>query len=628
MTSALRLCALAFMAVWLPCTGGAHAADAQQASPADASLIRSIQNGRVLGFTDRNGADVWLGIPFAKAPVGELRWRAPRPPQSWSGVRSGLQAGSPCSQPRLDVSSQDYSAGNALMGSEDCLYLNVLTPHRPADEIANPQQRRAVIVWIHGGGYVVGQGDESISALAARRDVIIVSINYRLGLFGWFRHPALQRQSDSAEDRSGNYALLDQIRALEWVRDNIAAFGGDPGNVTIAGQSAGGFSVLSLLASPRATGLLHRAISQSGGVINSSIEEAENFVDDARPGLPKSSGEVLLQLLIDDGKAPDRRTAKDVLAKMSGAGIADYLHGKDFVAFQRAYRSINDSPTSRQMSKWYLSKLPWLVTDGVVLPKEGSLFALTQQARRQVVPVIFGATSEEDRGFLTYDTAFAEVSGSGALVMKDERRFLLADEYLNKLHRVNAAYEPAAILAAQQPDSVFVYRFDWDGAKPPYSGPQQLPAGATHGADLQATFGDANLFASYFGPPSRSFMEEFPPIAEAVTSYWTEFARSGAPGKGRSGALLPWEAWTVSGKVMRFDAQRKGGVQLAPEQLTKPGLLGQMAQDERFRSNDERCEFLLSLLNYFYLGPLLTVKDYESFAGGSCIARFPLGWHP
>jgi para-nitrobenzyl esterase len=615
----------ASMLLWLLGAAVAPAA-ADSAVSTDASLVRRTHNGSVRGFTDSNDADVWLGIPFAQAPVGSLRWRAPRPPQSWTDVRSGKELGSPCSQPKSGFSSQDSATTTSQIGAEDCLYLNVLKPHRSTNR-APGDEHLPVMVWIHGGGYVVGQGTGEISRLAARRNIVIVSINYRLGLFGWFRHPALHGASDSAEDRSGNYALLDQIRALEWVRDNIAAFGGDPGNVTIAGQSAGGFSVLSLLASEKAAGLFHRAISQSGGVINSSIEEAENFIDAPRPGLPKSSGEVLLQLLIDDGKAADRSAAKRVLAKMRGERIAQYLHSKDFAAFQRAYAGINDSSSSRQMSKWYLSKLPWLVTDGTVLPKAGSPAGLAQ-ARRQAVPVILGATRDEDRAFLVQDDNFARLAPGGELIMRDERRFMLADEYLSRLHRVNATHEPAAILAAQQPDSVFVYRFDWDLAKPPYPGLQRLPAGAPHAADLRATFGDPNLYTSFFGAPTPTFQEEFAPITEAMTSYLMQFVRTGAPGKGGGDTLPSWDAWLASGKVMRFDAQRNGGMQLEPERLTKSALLEQMAHDERLPASEERCEFLRSLMNYFYLGPLLTVRDYQAFDAGQCAARFPLGWHP
>ena len=202
----------------------------------------------IVAGADVDGLQVFKGIPYAAPPVGKLRWASPAAPADWAGVRQATEFGASCIQPALRLQPQ----------SEDCLYLNVWS---------QPGARNApVMVWIHGGGYLTGSGSIPLydgSALT-RLGAVVVTINYRLGVFGFLAHPALSRESK--EHVSGNYGLLDQIAALKWVRDNIAAFGGDPRNVTIFGESAGAGSVSCLLFSPPAKGLFHRAIAESGAL--------------------------------------------------------------------------------------------------------------------------------------------------------------------------------------------------------------------------------------------------------------------------------------------------------------------------------------------------------------------------
>ncbi len=209
--------------------------------------------GLVKGTTIEDGRiRVYKGIPFGAPPVGELRWQAPRPAAAWQGVREATEFGSRCMQGPI------FSDIVFTNKSEDCLNLNLWTPAPKADE------GLPVMVWIHGGGFQAGSGAENRhdGTAFARRNVVIVTVNYRLGIFGFFSHPELTKES--GRNASGNYGLLDQVLALEWVRDNIAAFGGDPKNVTIFGESAGSFAVSALMASPLAKGLFHKAIGESG----------------------------------------------------------------------------------------------------------------------------------------------------------------------------------------------------------------------------------------------------------------------------------------------------------------------------------------------------------------------------
>ena len=216
--------------------------------------IANTRYGQLQGV-EEDGLSVFRGVPFAAPPVGELRFRAPRPPEAWDGVRDATEFAS--------MSMQTFTPGIELLGAwegpvgEDCLTLNVWTPG--LDDAARP-----VMVWIHGGGFSGGSGSTPIydgRRLAQRGDVVVVTINYRLGALGYFYNPAL---TDGDDPQSGNYGMRDQVAALEWVRDHIAGFGGDPNNVTIFGESAGGMSVGVLLGAAEAEGLFHRAIPQSG----------------------------------------------------------------------------------------------------------------------------------------------------------------------------------------------------------------------------------------------------------------------------------------------------------------------------------------------------------------------------
>src|SRR5262245_24541302 len=220
-----------------------------------------IEGGRISG-TPAWGWEVRLyrGIPYAAPPVGDLRWRPPQPVEPWTGVLAADHFAPRCMQAGggavARVGAQWTDPGTSEM-SEDCLYLNVWTPAASATE------KLPVMVWFHGGGLVSGQGSDAVfdGTMLAKKGVIVVTVNYRLNIFGLFAHPELTAESE--HHSSGNYAFLDQIAALRWVKNNIAQFGGDPGNVTIFGQSGGSRSVAFQMASPLAKGLFHRAIAQS-----------------------------------------------------------------------------------------------------------------------------------------------------------------------------------------------------------------------------------------------------------------------------------------------------------------------------------------------------------------------------
>ncbi|MFW9795220.1 MAG: carboxylesterase/lipase family protein, partial [Candidatus Thorarchaeota archaeon] len=318
--------------------------------------------GRVSGYSDE-GVWCWKGIPYATPPVRELRWKAPLDPVPWLGKRKTRKFGNSASQVMLILGP---------LGSEDCLYLNIWRPKSSETDLP-------VYVYIHGGGNSIGSADTKSyygNAVAERSNMVYVSVNYRLGAMGWFIHPAVTG-SGSLEDQSGNFGTLDLVKSLEWIRDNISAFGGNPNNVTIAGESGGAFNVLSLLISPLAKGLFHRAIVESGLSLIWSPDEAA-----------AQSSELLTALLMKDGKARSEKEAWQVLAHMRDEDINSYLRSKS------AFTIIRNIPTREfGMSEWRT-----IFTDGTVIPKEGyDIFSSGEWANK--VPVIIGCTKDEMRLF-------------------------------------------------------------------------------------------------------------------------------------------------------------------------------------------------------------------------------------
>ena len=233
-------------------------------------LVVNTAAGSLKGATRQLGGAEFLGIPYAQPPVGELRWREPLPAKAWTGVRDATTFGAPCAQSVLG----DWNRRDAEFSKEDCLFLNVMTPVWPPKAKA----LLPVMVWFHGGANAGGSASSPLykDGTLVQHGIVLVTVNYRLSIFGFMAHPALTQESP--HHSSGNYALQDQILALHWVQDNIAKFGGDPANVTLFGQSAGAIDAGLLMASPLAKDLFQRVIAESGSPLNAplrSLTEAE-----------------------------------------------------------------------------------------------------------------------------------------------------------------------------------------------------------------------------------------------------------------------------------------------------------------------------------------------------------------
>lgn len=488
---------------------GSSAASPPALNPVVTTPLGSLEGGWVDATED---VLVFRGVPYAQPPVGDARWRPPTPVEPWDGVRAATSFGAPCWQRPREYDSI-YTRGE-IDPSEDCLYLNIWTS---ADR---PTSGLPVMVWFHGGGHNSGAGSPRIfdGTALSRHGVVLVTINYRLGPFGFLAHPALT--AESPQGSSGNYGLLDQIAALEWVHNNIAAFGGDPGNVTIFGQSAGSWSVCYMMASPLARGLFHKAIGQSGGCFKGERPHLEQVSD--RPGEEQSAHEVGVEAaaaLGVEGSGPEAAAAlralapQDVLAETLGSGA---------------------------------------IIDGWVLPTAPR--AIFEAGEHNDVPVIVGAMANERAALYT----------AASDPTRDAFVASVRDQYGRHAEALLAAYEselsdsPMTADKQIQGDRTFVwemrtwartveasgndaYLYFFTHAPPAFrlyvhddpeldldEGPRSL--GAYHSGDLVYAFGNVGLVGAHWTDQDHE-------LAGLISRYWTNFARTGDP----NGEGLP--AW-------------------------------------------------------------------------------------
>ncbi len=445
-----------------------------------------LDTGLVSGVAGKDAdVRVFKGIPFAAAPVGNLRWRAPQPAAHWDGVRKSDQFGAICMQAA-------GGRGPAPQMSEDCLYLNVWTAAKSSSE------RRPVMVWLHPGGYTSGSGSSPAydGEVLAKKGVVLVTINYRLGIFGFFSHPELTRESD--RHASGNYAFMDQVAALQWVQKNIAAFGGDPKRVTIFGDSAGASSLSNLAASPLAKGLFQRAIAESGAWLGLSVRPMTKLAEAEAAGV--KTAEALGAHSLADLRA---KSAEEVLKAGRGGGP---------------------------------------VIDGWFLPEDvADVFAAGKQ---NDVPILVGSNKDEGTFFLQPGTA-------DQFLERARRRFGdLTDTFL-KLYPAGSDEEANASQLAAFRDELgwamrnwarlqtktgkskaYLYYFTHEPPVAQASPRGGRGTGATHGAEAQYVF--ENLLGN------RPWTDLDRQLADTISSYWVNFATTGDPnGKG----LPHWPAY-------------------------------------------------------------------------------------
>ncbi len=547
---------------------------------------RDTSYGEVEGVNDSaaSGTYFWKGIPYAKAPVGALRWKAPVEPAKWSGKLDARQFGASCIQnPRLyspgNTNTFDASVGDNLVtghtpGSEDCLSLNIWRP-------ANDDKGLPVIVFIHGGSNITGYSADPMydgAALAKKANAVVVSANYRLGQLGFFRHPALRDKAVdptlTADDQSGNYAVLDIIQALKFVQGNIASFGGDKNNVTLSGQSAGAINILAVLTAPgqRATGLFHKLVPLSGGI---SVATSPGFPQPANnlagnngyiaaltpaPTYELLSGMLLLKLLVDDGTAADAAAATAWVGAHSNADIAAYLRGKPASTILKVgLKTVAGLGNTTGSGP---------IPEGTVVATDPIAAILAGEYTK--VPVLAGLAHSESKLLSSFLPLVGHPIG---IRLADAQLFpILFDaakakaatfgDIINPAYANGTAYDPAIAdldakffvalrdnlldsLITQTPSQVWSYRFDWKQEPAPWNDVY----GAAHAFDLPFLLGNfgpslySNVIVSDANKAGRLA------LSDAMVGTLAAFARTGNPNHAALG--VSWPNWP--GKLI-FDA--------------------------------------------------------------------------
>ncbi len=569
---------------------------------ADVASERLLPLGPVVGFASDAESHAWLGLPFARPPVGPLRWRAPLRPEPWAETRDALAPQPACPQVGSRIGGVPAQTASGYAGEEDCLYLNVWAPRVDADGVPSGRERWPVIVWIHGGGNTRGYAAARMfdgALLAGRERVVVVSVAYRLGPLGFFSHPALRAEAADAIEASGNFGLLDQIRALEWVQSQIEEFGGDPANVTIAGESAGALDVYALMLAPRARGLFHRAIAQSGALSSVSREEAESAGTIAPNGAPGSLAAVA-SLFAEAGVVPDREAALGYAASLASGDLLEFLRGRSAEEILGVYRDPEDEDGLI---------VPKPIRDGALLP-EGDWLARLRAGDFARVPVLAGANRDEWKLYLSQDPAHTHQRLGLFYRIRDpadyERRARLHSDWW----MLKGVVEPLEAMRASGHDALFAYRFDWDELAPLLGQDAGELIGAAHGFELPLLFGrfdvgDRLLSRLLYAPPQRASGEA---LSARMMAYWAAFARTGRPGRGGDPTAAEWPTWRAdAGDVetdaatappprwMVLDSEGEGGIRMEVASVTRAALEARIESDPAL-SREARCALLRELL--------------------------------
>jgi para-nitrobenzyl esterase len=543
-----------------------------QGSILSAKDIISTSSGIVKGF-EKDQVMNWHDIPYAEPPVGDLRWRAPKSISKNENVILPKE-GNFCVQ-------KPYERGGApgeenVSGTEDCLYLDIQAP------IEYAQEKLPVMFWIHGGGNTSGLKDiYNFAKLVKREKVIVVSINYRLGAFGWFTHPAIQ-SFQSGLDKSSNYGTLDIIAALRWTQKNIEKFGGDHNNITIFGESAGGHNVLSLLVSKEAKGLFHKAISQSGYTTTYSLEEAYNPRIESNTS-EASSASIFKKLLI----SIEYPISENVIGLEEKRKILKEI---DPYTFFLLYQDEN------------ILNIPLITEDDISIPLEGMKAALGNPDHLNSVPTIAGSNRDEVKlwlaaaeYFVRLDKSFiGNMIGLPKPIIRDKHTYQVFNYFRATAWQLRGVIQPLSAIYAAGNEDVYGYRFDWDDHRRYLIGDFSELLGAFHASEIPLISGNKDIvgnldFILYPAGPSKRFTEK------NMMKFWANFAKNGSPGI--SSNKKAWEPFIVNDEqsIMILDKKSEIGMDKYNKDLNS--LIDELELNSVINEN-EKCALLFQITTF------------------------------
>ena len=550
-------------------------------------------SGTSSGFY-KHGVNNWDDIPYAQPPVGSLRWRAPREILIQDALIEP-KVNNFCIQKPSGMGGSELDGDELFSGSEDCLYLDIKAPKSKSNNLL------PVMFWIHGGGNTSGLKDiYDFSKMVRKHNVIVVSINYRLGPFGWFTHPSIQNLQND-EDKSSNFGTLDIIAALKWVKSNISLFGGNPDNVTIFGESAGGHNVLSLIASKKAKGLFHKAISQSGYTTSISRQNAYRQ-DNSSPTSEHTSSKIVNKIL-----KKSKLSSQQNLSNIEIRKILKELDARDF------FINYSDRPSYQE--------IPLLTADGIVIPFDGLKETLSRKGHVNIVPTIAGSNKDEVKLWLASAEYFVglEYSFFGSLLgvprvkLKDEAAFEIFNSYRSRAWKIRGVDNPLRSLASVGNDDLYAYRYDWDDhRKWPVANFKKL-IGAAHATEIPLLAGNNKLvgdygFLIYPKGPSKYF------LSKNMMKFWTNFAKTGKPGI--SSNKQEWKKYDGLDKVdsnfMILD--NRNNLKMDKDQNSFISLVNDLYYEKNI-TDLEKCVVLLQMLTF--VGDDLYDK-YVNFYPGKC----------
>ncbi len=519
---------------------------------------------------------VYEDIPYAKPPIGVLRWKAPRELISNKAILP--KENNFCIQRPSNLGGAGGETN--FVGSEDCLYLDIFSPTREINE------KLPVMFWIHGGGNTSGLKDlYDFSKMVKKHNVIVVRVNYRLGPFGWFTHPAVQSFQEG-DDKTSNFGTLDLIMALKWVQKNISLFGGDPHNVTIFGESAGGHNVLSLLATKKAKGLFDKAISMSG--YTTSISTLDAFNPKNQSSTSNYSSNMVVKKLIDQHDI-DSFSGNTLIEKTREMLLS--LSSEDFFQIYIGRQSYEE--------------IPLMTADGIVIPKVGLRNALSTKEYVNNVPTIAGSNRDEVKLWLATAEYFVDLEYSfvGSILripkvkLNNESSFEAFNYYRSSAWKIRGVDDPLQSLAKTGNKNLYAYRYDWDDHRRLVVANFKKLIGAAHATEIPLLAGNSDLVGGYplsdlIYPPS--FSKRY--TSKNMMQYWTNFAKTGSPGESTNSIL--WKPYSSEDGQSNFlILDKKKNLKMASEKIDFKFLSEQLLKDNRVNEL-EKCVILLQMFTF------------------------------